>query len=133
MERDRTPAQVPGTGGTVGLGRSEKKAKKAVTEASRQKRADQLRARAKAYAPFGAGRETGHQEPAVAAKIEVENARRRGRVAPKPCGGTEEEEEEDGSSGRGGRSSRLVAVECAACGVALLAPVRRRSPVRNCI
>lgn len=25
LERDRTPAQVPGTGGTVGLGRSEKK------------------------------------------------------------------------------------------------------------
>jgi hypothetical protein len=35
---------------------------------------------AKAYAPFGAGRETGHQIPAVAAKIKGKGDRSEGRA-----------------------------------------------------
>lgn len=51
-----------GTGGTVDRSGLKRK--------SRKKRA--IAGGAKAYAPFGAGRETGHQEPAVAAKREEE-------------------------------------------------------------
>jgi hypothetical protein len=63
---------------------------------------------AKAYAPFGAGRETGHQVPAVAAKIEGENARCRRRIANETMRKEERRRKGKTESGRGGRSRRSV-------------------------
>lgn len=51
---------------------------------------------AKAYAPFGAGRETGHQKPAVAAKRRRKGDRYRGRVANKTLYRKERREKKEG-------------------------------------
>jgi hypothetical protein len=49
---------------------------------------------AKAYAPFGAGRETGHQVPAVAAKKEGKTINMEAELPLKPCEKKREKERE---------------------------------------
>jgi hypothetical protein len=69
------------------------KAKQATPDATKEEKVNCIEG-AKAYAPFGAGRETGHQVPAVAAKKEGKTINMEAELPLKPCEKKREKERE---------------------------------------